>query len=325
MLVGLAIGDSLGNTSESRTPAERAEEFGEIRDYQPHHRADGRAVGLPSDDTQLAFWTLEQLLKDDGLIPENLARRFSSGRIFGIGSTVRAFLKRRAEGAPWLKACQESAGNGALMRIAPVLLPHLRAPSTALWADALLAGAVTHNDFGSNACCVAFTRLLWDALRAKSPVPAGFWISRFEQSARAIEGDELRYKPRTPGLAGSQVSLWRFTTEKVGAALDAGRPVVEACNSWYSGAFLLETMPSVLYILERHGNDPEQAIIRAVNDTRDNDTVAAVVGAAIGALHGLEALPPRWRKGLLGRTAESDDGRVFELIDAAKARWASKG
>ncbi len=67
--------------------------------------------------------------------------------------------------------------------------------------------------------------------------------------------------------------------------------------------------------------DPEEAIVRAVNDTRDNDTVAAIVGAAVGALHGAEALPKRWRDGLLGRTGADDDRRVFELMDRALERW----
>jgi ADP-ribosylglycohydrolase len=58
-----------------------------------------------------------------------------------------------------------------------------------------------------------------------------------------------------------------------------------------------------------------------VNDTRDNDTVAALVGAAVGALHGREALPCRWREGLLGRTGDADDGRVCELLDRARERW----
>ncbi len=48
--------------------------------------------------------------------------------------------------------------------------------------------------------------------------------------------------------------------------------------------------------------DTLEAIIRAVNDTWDNDTTAAIVGAAVGALHGRSALPQRWIDGLLGRT-----------------------
>jgi ADP-ribosyl-[dinitrogen reductase] hydrolase len=126
MLLGLAIGDSLGNSSEGLLPAQRRERWGEVRDYLPS-RHNGVARGYPSDDTQLAFWTLDQINQDGGLIPANLARRFcTSGRIFGIGSTVREFLRNHKKlGRDWSEAGPRSAGNGALMRIAPVILPHL--------------------------------------------------------------------------------------------------------------------------------------------------------------------------------------------------------
>jgi hypothetical protein len=94
---------------------------------------DGARVGLPSDDTQLAFWTLEQLLQDGSLEPERLAHRFARGNIRGIGQTVLKFLINLHRGVPWYAAGPESAGNGALMRIAPVLIPHLPHPSTSLW------------------------------------------------------------------------------------------------------------------------------------------------------------------------------------------------
>jgi ADP-ribosyl-[dinitrogen reductase] hydrolase len=92
---------------------------------------------------------------------------------------------------------------------------------------------------------------------------------------------------------------------------------LDACALWYSGAFLLETVPTALHILMRHANDPEEAILRAVNDTKDNDSIGAIVGAAVGALHGEEGLPDRWKRGLLGRTQKSDDGRIFEIMDDA--------
>jgi ADP-ribosylglycohydrolase len=101
MLLGLAIGDALGNTSEGLRPAERRACYGEVRDYLPNVHAAGDPVGLPSDDTQLAFWTLEQLLADDGLDPERLAQRFAAQPIFGLGSTVRAFLDNHRDGVPW--------------------------------------------------------------------------------------------------------------------------------------------------------------------------------------------------------------------------------
>jgi ADP-ribosylglycohydrolase len=325
MLLGLAIGDALGNTSESRVPAERAREHGEITTYLPNrHDPERRAVGLPSDDTQLAFWTLEQITADGGVSPERLARRFCGQRIFGIGETVRGFLHRfKDEGLPWEKAGVHSAGNGALMRIAPVLASHLREPSPALWSDAAIAAMLTHNDASSTATCIAFVRLLWDALRRKDHPRAGFWLHRFLEIARPLEG-ATQLEPRIGRLQGRfRGSLADFTDQVVHEALASHTATREACDSWGSGAFLLETVPSVLYILERHSHSPREAIIRAVNDTRDNDTIAAIVGAAVGALHGRRALPHEWIDGLLGRTGGRDDGRVFELIEEARDRFWS--
>ena len=44
-------------------------------------------------------------------------------------------------------------------------------------------------------------------------------------------------------------------------------------------------------ILACCGNDPEAAIVAAVNIGNDTDTVATMVGSIVGALHGIEALP----------------------------------
>jgi ADP-ribosylglycohydrolase len=76
-----------------------------------------------------------------------------------------------------------------------------------------------------------------------------------------------------------------------------------------------------LFVLARHADDPEEALIRAVNDTKDNDTVAAIVGAAVGALFGVSELPERWRTGLLGRTRMDDDGQAFMLVERARATF----
>jgi ADP-ribosylglycohydrolase len=322
MLLGLAIGDALGNTSEGMAPRQRVAAHGEIEGYLPNWHAGGRRVGLPSDDTQLAFWTLEQLLADGGLVPERLAERFRKEPIFGIGSTVRGFLAAMEAGEPWHRAGPASAGNGALMRIAPVILPHLRRPDSGLWADAALAAAVTHNDRLSTGACVAFVRLLWECLHARRPPPHTWWVESFAATLRLLEGDEPRYRPRTPGGEEVRVTGWRFTHGVVVDALGRGLPSRQACDAWRSGAYLLETLPSVLHLLELHASDPEEAIVRAVNDTWDNDTIAAVVGAAVGALHGAEALPRAWVEGLLGRTGADDDGRVFGLLDAAAEAFA---
>ncbi len=320
MLLGLAIGDALGNTSESSRPDHRQQRHGIIRDYLPNSYAGGRRVGLPSDDSQLSFWTLEHLLEDGALDPVRLARRFASNRIVGIGQTVRAFLRSyKDEGRPWEESAQRSAGNGALMRIAPVLIPHVRRPSPDLWSDVAIAAMLTHNDPASIGACVGFVHALWGALGMRETPRAGYWVESVCEVMRQIEGD-TRYASRSPHI-DYDGPMSRFVYEQVHTALENDLPVAVACARWYSGAYLMETLPSVLYILERHASDPEEAMVRAVNDTWDNDTIASIVGAAVGALHGAQALPKRWVQNLLGRTGENDDGRVFELIAEAKRRW----
>jgi ADP-ribosylglycohydrolase len=323
MLLGLAIGDALGNTSESLSAADREAQFGEIRDYLPNARSAGRRVGLPSDDSQLAFWTLESLLECGGLDPDDLSARIASREIFGIGQSVRQFLHNRAQGmTPWYHCGAASAGNGALMRIAPLVLLHPDGSSAALWLNTALASIITHRDASSVASCVAFVDLLARLLRLPAP-PTSEWITTtFLATVRQVCTDQL-YRPRGGRFADRESTFPDHLDFVLGEATRHGWSPREACDAWHSGAYLLETVPSVLWILANHAHDPEEAIVRAVNDTHDNDTVAAIVGAAVGALHGRDALPVSWQRGLLGRTTMNDDGRVFRLIEAAvRHEWA---
>ncbi len=319
MLLGLAIGDSLGNTTEPMIPAERRRMHGEIRDYLPNNWARGRAVGVPSDDTQMSFWTVEHLLATNGALdPAGLAATFQERPIFGIGRAVHDFRTRLAFGAPVWVAATESAGNGALMRAAPFVLPHLAVPGTSLWTDAALGAMLTHNDTAAIASAVALTSILWQCLAQPGAREPAWWLNEFQRVAGPMEPDG-RYESRIPGdcFRGSMTEY----VERVRGTLDGRLPVVDAGHRFHSGAYVLETAASVLHILGRYSHDPEEAIVRAVNDTVDNDTVASIVGAVLGALHGRRALPPRWIDGLTGRTGADDDGRVFELVTLALDRF----
>jgi ADP-ribosylglycohydrolase len=330
MLLGLAIGDALGNPTESTTPRERAEVVraltgdAEVRDYLPNRHADDRRVGLPSDDTQLALWTLEHLLAHGRLVPPALANAFLRGRVFGIGRATDDALARLRSGVPWYEAGSPSAGNGALMRVAPLLVPYLRRPEPDLWADTVLAAVVTHNDRASTAASLALIRLLWATL-ALPPPPAdpSWWVDTFCDAMADVEGTGTHHTPRGGPLVGTyEGPLWGFAREQVRRSLGDGEAVRKAQARFYSGAYLLETVPCVLLVLARHARDPEEAIVRAVNDTRDNDTVAAIAGAVVGALHGAQALPRRWREGLLGRiVGDGPDGELFEVIGRALDTW----
>ena len=321
MLLGIAIGDSLGVPTESLLPAVRRARHGEIKHYIPN-RHTTEARGFPSDDTQLAFWTLEQLIQDKGYNPKHVAHRIANGgRIFGLGSTVREFLSNYKSNIPWQESGPDSAGNGALMRIAPILLPHLRTGGTELWVDTTLAAMTTHNSFASNSACLAFVAMLWDLLDRKREAPSKrWWMDRYVELTMDLEGDS-GYKPRGGCFMDFEGPLWQYVQKILEWADSQNLSTLDACNAWNSGAYLLETVPCVLYILMRYAHDPEEAMVRAVNDTKDNDTVAAIVGAALGALYGQDAFPARWVSDLSGRTTLDDDGRVFELIKEARSEF----
>ncbi|RLI77601.1 hypothetical protein DRP07_12035 [Archaeoglobales archaeon] len=55
MLLGVAIGDSLGYPVEGKPPEYKLKKYGEIRDYIPTRRSNGKPVGVPTDDTQMTF------------------------------------------------------------------------------------------------------------------------------------------------------------------------------------------------------------------------------------------------------------------------------
>jgi len=271
MLLGLAIGDSLGNTSEPMTPQERHQKHGQIDFYLPHRRSDYQKIGLPSDDTQLAFLTLKNLLEFGQLKPDALAAEFAKKRIYGMGRTLRQFKKNAKKPLRWEDWGTPSVGNGALMRIAPVLLPHLKCPSPDLW----------------------------ESIEGNVPCPP---------------------RPGSPITTWNK-PIWMFVEQNVVPAIQNNQSIVNAQGHWRYGSYLLETVAAVLHILALYSHDPDQAIIRAVNDTRDNDTIAAIVGAAVGALYGVSALRPKWLEHLTGRIAVKDDGTVQKLTDAAVRKF----
>jgi ADP-ribosylglycohydrolase len=322
MLLGVAIGDALGATTEGKSPEKRHQRYGEITDYIAGEHSGYKPIGMPTDDTQLTFWTLKQLIADNGLIPDNLAKRFCKHHIIGIGhATTNFVINYKDIHKPWYRAGTDALGNGSLMRISPIIIPHLKKPQKSMYADAALDTMITHNAYANTATCVSFINILWLLLSMKFPPEPQWWIDTYCSVAEKLEGNS-EYIPRSRRYNNYKGPLWQFTQKLVTDALHRKLTVMQACNEWDSGEHLFETVPSVLYILAKHAQDGEEAVIRAVNDTKDNDSIAAIVGAAIGALYGLKCFPDRWIKGLTGRTRSGDNGEVFRLILLAKrAFW----
>lgn len=75
-----------------------------------------------------------------------------------------------------------------------------------------------------------------------------------------------------------------------------------------------------------HADSFEASIIAAVNDTKDNDTIAAIVGALAGALHGRSRVRQKWFQGIRSRSLEVEglehlnDQEVIDKLSRQAAR-----
>jgi len=74
-----------------------------------------------------------------------------------------------------------------------------------------------------------------------------------------------------------------------------------------------DSWPPALWAALRYLDDPEEAIIQAVSLGGDTDTIGAMTGALVGALHGDRWFPARWFEQLENQLNGRD-----ELISAAE-------
>ena len=281
-LLGGAIGDALGRPVEGLTPAQISARYGRITAYQ-----DG-PVGTVTDDTQLTMCVAACLATHGYLDADDLARRLidwlPEGR--GKGRATVAAVERLVRGVPWDLAGEESSGNGAAMRAAPVGLAFWDDPER-LRADAVLSALPTHRAPMAVAGAVAMAAAT-AFLVARRP---GEWtVLEFLSTVRAaIAGLEPGPVPerRDP-------SVCTTLSERLGELpklLD--RPPEEVFARLYNGAFVLESLPAAFYCFLRSPTDLDESLLVAVNAGYDADTVAAMAGTLGGALGGEAALPER--------------------------------
>lgn len=168
--LGLAIGDALGATTEFMTP-------GEIRaQYKVHSKIVGGGwlglkPGQVTDDTDMSLCIARALLSSGRWDLPGIAQQFArwmKGNPPDVGATCRRgirdfMLKGQLETPPndW------DAGNGAVMRMAPVALFCLG--DEALLAELALQQAhLTHNHPLSDAACVCVGQLVQKAVLGAS-------------------------------------------------------------------------------------------------------------------------------------------------------------
>lgn len=168
-----------------------------------------------------------------------------------------------------------TAGNGALMRTAPVALAHLH-DEDALVTAARAISALTHFDPDACDACV-----LWCcAIR------------------HAVLTGELDVRVGLRHLDEKNRTTW---SERLDVA-EASHPRDIANNGWVVAA--LQAAWSAIALTDTGRGERAEHLARgldaAVRAGDDTDTVAAIAGGLLGAVYGASAVPAHWRRLLHG-------------------------
>jgi ADP-ribosylglycohydrolase len=163
----------------------------------------------------------------------------------------------------------ESAGNGALMRTAPVALAYLDDEKTMIEVARRVA-ALTHPHIDSLDACAIWCVAIGIAIRE----------GRFDIRTaidRAVDEDRR--------------ALWHARIDEAEAAGEVHRI---ANNGWVVAAL------QAAWICVVNSETLEETIEWGTRAGNDTDTVAAIAGALAGARWGVSAIPARWRRFLNG-------------------------
>ncbi|MCK6445276.1 MAG: ADP-ribosylglycohydrolase family protein [Planctomycetes bacterium] len=275
-LVGLAVGDALGTTLEFSPPGT----FAPIDDMLGGGPF-GLAPGEWTDDTSMALCLAQSLVACRGFDARDQMRRYlrwrdegvpsSTGECFDIGRTVSDALSRfRRTGEPFSgSTAPTSAGNGSLMRLAPVPLAFARDPRLAIERSGE-SSRTTHGATTAVDACRFFGGLLVGALDGATK-------------------DELLAEGNARKSA-----RWRATNldpaiELVAAGSYRHRRPPEIRGTGY----VVESLEAALWAFH-HSHDFPSGALLAANLGDDADTTCAIYGQLAGAHYGVEAIPREW-------------------------------
>ena len=282
-LLGLAAGDALGTTVEFRprgsfAPVETIVGGGPF----------GLRAGEWTDDTSMALCLAESLVESGGFDPADQMGRYrrwwreghlsSNGRCFDIGVTVSGALRRFEQtGEPFSgSADPNTAGNGSLMRLAPVPLFFHRDPSLAV-EMAADSSRTTHGAAEAVDGCRYLAALIVGAL-------GGATKEELLSEHFAPVGGVWEKRPLAPQIA------------EVAAGSFKRREPPEIKGSGY----VVRSLEAALWAFAR-GGDFRQGALLAVNLGDDADTTGAVYGQLAGAFYGERGIPDGWRSLLAKR------------------------
>ncbi|MBS2040240.1 VWA domain-containing protein [bacterium] len=195
----------------------------------------------------------------------------------------REFQLRVGEG--FLTCGARSADCGSMVRVAPLLLTRYKRGGAGFWVFLIMGSHVTHIDPAASVCSLAWARLLWELACLSSPPPGSFYWERFADTLRQCQRDTPcnASAPRYDGWHGTPLDFLSTALEE---ARSNGRSFEEARADWAAGPQALEASATALYLLECHGHQPPLAMRLATAQEGDREWLGALVGGALGALHG---------------------------------------
>jgi len=284
-LLGLACGDAVGTTVE----------FMPRGSFQPLTDMVGGGPfrlepGQWTDDTSMVLCLAVSLIECNGFDPADQMRRYvrwwregylsSTGACFDIGNTVASALHRyELSGEPFSGATDPySAGNGSIMRLAPV--PMFYAGDLQL-VDyyAAESSRTTHGAREAVDASRLFGVMLALALRGATKAE----ILSDEHLALFSDGD------LAPAIRDIAQGSYRVK----------GRDEIKGSG------YVVQSLEAALWCFwqtNRYG----EAILLAANLGDDADTTAAVCGQIAGAFYGAEAIPETWLAKLAERELIQD-------------------
>ena len=308
VLLGTAAGDALGAAYEFGPPRGP-----ELEVAMVGGGSFGSEPGEWTDDTSMAI-AIAEVAATGADLPEeesldDLVRRWHEWSLHAkdVGVQTRSVLSRAGrQGISALTACEESArlhnltgrtaGNGSLMRTAPLALAYLD-DEAALVEAARAVSELTHYDPDAGDACV-----LW-SLAIRHAVLTGVLDARI--GLQHIDADRRE----------KWVSRLDVAEKSQPADFKNNGWVVEALQGAWS-AITNTPVPA---------DDPAKGVFRvdhlrlaldaAVRGGGDTDTVAAIAGGLLGAAYGASAVPAEWRRVLHGWPGL----RTRDLVELASA------
>lgn len=310
VLLGMASGDALGAGYEFGGP---------LADGTTVHMAGGGSFGWApgewTDDTSMAVPIARAAaagldLRDDAVLDDIVAAWVDwAATAPDVGIQLRAILSRTEPAASAVRLVAKahhdrngrSAGNGSLMRTAPVALAYLDDPA-ALAEAARLISDLTHYETDAGDACV-----LW-CLAIRHAV---------------LEGD-LDVRIGLEALPADRRELWEARI----AEAETCQPQGFDRNGWVVQA-LQGAWSAISQTAALDATHLRLALNAAVRGGRDTDTVAAIAGGLLGARWGASAVPAAWRRIVHGwpglaaadlvrlGTQAADGGAPAERVDYA--------